>query len=542
MFKFIKKINLLAVLGVALLSNFDNVSTQVLATQNMPEAALAENLLVLEGKHTSQAWIRNEFNRDGSRFMGYSLNEGRYFVDGSPYKIKYGLEQKYIGRRNPIIFFNFNPKYDVSSIEEIYFEIEYKEDGGTNYYSHDFEFNYTSRSDNSKYISSVNFSDLKVLNSVKASDMHTMHFIEGNNHLFEATRTVNVNEYTFNADGNYTLNKYKEKKLVRKINDFVFKLPSIGSIEVLRNFYELTGSIETYGSSIQDSSIFDYYNTNDNGGYTTYSNLKSGKLMNREYSHYLILPIGKANELSITYLSAKIRLEDGTLIDPKIPFLDVYEDGVLIPNKKAFKFKKMDGDWITNNAVYFPGDRYYKANAAKITQYNASVDNPEPVILSTGKLHNEGWIEYANLRNSNVLKQNEKVDLYYEFRSNANGLIIDIPDEVTDIEVLFIFEINPYDLNYEAGDPFFINLTDENGNLGIRGKLPEDSDPTRRTLWDRIKGFFANVFGKNGSLNALGTALKIVGIVLAAIILLYVILKVINLVTLIIKAKSNRGS
>lgn len=149
----------------------------------------------------------------------------------------------------------------------------------------------------------------------------------------------------------------------------------------------------------------------------------------------------------------------------------------------------MDGDWITNNAVYFPGDRYYKANAAKITQYNASVDNPEPVILSTGKLHNEGWIEYANLRNSNVLKQNEKVDLYYEFRSNANGLIIDIPDEVTDIEVLFIFEINPYDLNYEAGDPFFINLTDENGNLGIRGKLPEDSDPTRRTLWDRIKGF-----------------------------------------------------
>lgn len=494
--------------------------------------AFSKDYLLLEGKYTDSAWIRNSFNDNFDRWENYSMSNS----------VRNKVQKSDIGKRNPIIFFNVNPSLDVSEIEEIGFEIAFK-DGGTTYSTNSFEWVWQQKTHNItvpgidggytteisyNVIDDINVGDKKTVNVVKATDMHTMHFTEGNNHLFADNRDVTVTEFNFDTKGNYSSSTSIENKHVYKVNEFLFNIPAIGEVDVIQNIYSATNSIEKYASSIRDSAFFPYYNSGGNDGFTTYSLLNAGKLRNQNYSHYLILPIGKTGELDITYLSAKIRLSNGELVTPEIPFEEI--PGIQ-ENEKAIRFSKVAGNWTTSNAVYFPGERYYRAKSIVLESiaYKGGITKITPIVAYTGAIYGQGWIDYANLRKNTPLALGTTLSLNYEFQSRANGLIVDIPDDVLEAEILFIFEINPHDFGDIVGDPFYINLTDENGKLGIIGEMPLDEDPEKeKGFWDRIKAAWNNLFGNNTTANSVLTLIKAFAVVIGVLFLLVIFFKVVN--------------
>lgn len=497
------------------------------ADDSAPKGEFASDYLTLEGKYTSEAWIRNSFNDNFDRWENYALSK----------TAKKKIEDSTLGKRNPIIFFNVNPSMDIDEIMEIGFEFSYVKSGGMTYYTNEYEFVIETEviwnGGNAGYIEKTSITDVnigktKAVNSVKSSDMHRMHFTEGKNHLLNDYRDVTITEYNFDIDGSYTRDVRIENKQVKKINEFIFNIPSIGSTEVIKNFYQASGYIDKYGDSIRDSGIFDYYYSGGNSGYTTYGALKAGALKNLNYTHYLVLPIGATENLDIHYLQATLKLSDGTVISPDIDYVEVPGQP---DNVKAFRFTKVNGTWATKNAVYFPGERYYKAKSILLESvtYSATAQKNDPIVAYTGAIYGDGWIEYASLRKNTPLVLGSEIALNYEFQSRATGMIVVMPEEVTDAEVLFLFEENPHDFDDIVGDPFYIILTDENGNLGPKGELPLERDPNEnKSWWDKIKSAWSDLFGNNSTANSVLTLIKAFAIIIGILFLISLIIKLVN--------------
>ncbi len=397
--------------------------------------------------------------------------------------------------KSPVIFFNLNPASNIRTLNKVYFELK---DGvtGKQILFIDYEQsreNYLNRTDDKPFEDYLVYENR---NYVGTDTLHTLHHYENrytNMLPFVMDTSISIEEYSYNNDSqNFYLSQERQEpyRIIGyesiwkdRVN---YKLPALGEKSILSKYYNLIGQ-HPHSASLLDSSFYEYGNTSVNNGYTSFQGTTSSSLTskwgNDDFTHYLILPLSTTTNVEVNYLAIEGYDADGNLISPEIQF---ETDSV----GTYFEFEKLNNEWTTPNAAYFPGNNRYTVTNVLLSEYHNTSSTFNPVVFSLGNLvGNTEMIELDDLTRTEVLVPGQLVNLAYTFAGDANCVVVDVPNSVD------VAKVKVYFMENETGvttiDPFYIILLDENGNYGVAGKLPLDNDPTGNwfTRWLSNLGF-----------------------------------------------------
>ncbi len=418
-----------AVLAAAL-PLFSNSPIVVTADEgdNIPDAA---NYLRLEGQYTDVAWIsgisRERANDDQVRY--------------------------------PIVFFNTNPAWQIQSIEHINFEAKLdgrtQSDFGTVSYNEPFQ---------------VNLRQNRQLH-VGVPSLEKKYLVQ-NNYDLDSNHFVTVRNETFFEDVSGWF-YYREH--------YNFSINELGKTQMLKDMFNMAGELKP---NLNEYLLWRYKTSSTAWSY--YQDMTRDFGSNYEY--FLILPFETTTNATITYLSLMATdIYGNTITDDA----QVYETG---ENSWAFEIKKVAGNLITHSAFYFPGSNRYRMTGVLMEDYaDESETKDYQVRLYAGNLIGKTAIDAIreSISYSTQLIPDEEKLLSYLFNGDNNSILVDIPDEITDVTVTIRYVKENTELEPIA-DPFGLNLLDNNGNYGIAGELPLEDDPaTGWNLWDWLKSIFA---------------------------------------------------
>lgn len=483
-----------------------------------------QNYLRLAEDETTMRWKHVNNMQDGA-MPGVQTFATENGVDGT------------LMEREPIIFFNTNPIWNIVDIIDIYVRV-------TDINGNEFTFCEVEPGLDGQGVFDWYFSyiesgktltlERKLLTKISKDQYSYGTYLEGQKAISAADRESIL--FTWENGG------FKQEIVtINTKYDGVshYALPRIGKTTILNNWYQHMGQQE-HGASMIDSSLFQYRSTGINDGYTSVNEATSSSYVQNP-NWYLILPLAMTSGLVIDYLAVEAIDIDGNIISPIIDFTEEEDD------KISFQVEKRDGEWETPNAVYFPGRNAYYASGLLLEEYvvDESVESNPPVVVMLGNLINRDSIDENRLKQSNRLYINQQKNIHYDFTGDTNCLIVTIPDNVLTAVVKITFA-KGIGHNQYVQDPFYINLLDEYGNYGIRGALPLENDPNANaSIWDRLRNGFKSLFDftKFGFTNPLDTIMsvfKIALIVAFAALVIYAGFKIGGLIRVASKKKKVR--
>lgn len=434
--------------------------------------------------------------------------------------------------REPIVFFNANPAWNIKQIDAIYMRVVDSNGKEVSFYEYNQEYELVEQHPYSYYRKvepDKNDLELRTLTKISYDDYTISTYLEGTKQLNKSTYSISRFKY---QNGTFVKGVYKWETKYPDMIQYV--LPRLGTTNIIRTFYQHMGQ-QKYGQSMINSSFFPYLTTPIDDGYLTAEEaMNSSAVTNPEY--YLILPLAMTSGFKIDYLGIEATDINGNKISPVIDFINEAD-------KISFNIEYLNGEWVTPNAVYFPGRNAYTATSFRLENYQIVADSTEEttVITALGNLINRDSIEENNLKQTNLLYPDKTIEVLYQFNGDNNCLIVEIAKNVLSAKVVISFvKSSGYTEAIQA--PFYINLIDENGNYGIRGGLPVEVDPNHKTTWqlftDGIKSLFD--FSKisfDSPINAVTSTFKLVFLTLISVLIVYSIIKLIQF----IKIKTKRA-
>ena len=464
------------------------------------------NFLRIGADETAQGWIlQNSWANLDSRYSDIIADT---------------LGTATVSNKAPIIFFNLNSASGIVKINRVYFEIRDVTTGQNIQYI-DFDSTYTN------FENGVDDVVLKTDSSLGVDDRHVINYRE--NIGLRINPVITTHEIDFNiSNETFIENAISEEQfgpgviLSTPSDIYQVGFPSLGKVSYINNLYQFIGQIDRDANQMLNSTIYQYGQSKINDGFTSYTSMQSNIWGNASYTHYIILPLCSTTNIAITYLAVEGETADGTIIQPTIDF-ETDTGGTY------FEISKLDGEWLTSNAVYFPGNSAYNLISATLTSYTVNNDY-EPVIIACGDLIGADnlLLTYDRLKYSSPLVLNETKLIGYVFNGDNNAMVIDIPLAVSAASIKIYFE--ELESNVNVDDPFFINLKDEYGNLGIAGALPEDEIPVTESWWDKLMSGFNKFFGVDNPVDALIKSGQLVLILIVGVFLIYAIIKIIPLI------------
>lgn len=517
-----KKKFILLTIGAGLL--FSPLGSKNAVAKASNETPYAANYLRVGSGETNQIWKHvNNMEDGGSPQIQAIATENGYELSEVT--------------KEPIIFFNVNPSWNIVEIHDIYVrvtdtngnEVDYLTIGDIENNDGIFEwFAY-------KEFGQELGIEKEVLTKISEDQYSYATYLEGNKGKDYKAREID--RFTY-KNGAFLNTKVNIKTYYPDAIQYL--LPRIGRTQVIYDWYQSMGEHTKHSASLLDSSLFRYKTTNINEGFTAANDaLNSGPIRNPGW--YLILPLSKTSHLNIDYLAVEATDVNGKRISPVI---DLRQNG---DNTYSFDVIKQDGEWETANAAYFPGNNAYYASKFELKSYELveDIDENKPVVVSLGNLINKDSIEENNLKQNNPLYLNNVKKVRYEFSGDANCLIVLIPEEVKTALVTITFA-RGIGYNTKIQDPFYINLLDKDGNYGIRGDLPLENDPNAQSFWDKLANGFKSLFdfsqfGFSNPIETITSIFKIILILAITTLLIYLGYKIYRLIKrLVVKSKSNK--
>ncbi|MDY0385466.1 hypothetical protein [Trichlorobacter sp.] len=501
------KINKIAILAATLFSGL--FGGQNIAPVSAEEAAadnpFISNYLRIGADETAPGWIlQNTWANLDSRFSDIIENT---------------LGDATVTSKAPIIFFNLNSASGIVKINRVYFEIR---DITTGQSVQFIDYDLT----NANFENSIDEVVLKTDSSLGIEDRHVINYRENIGLRINPLITTHDIAYDEVNEGFYEVATSEEQLGPGVItNDpsdiYQIKIPSLGKTSTINKLYQYIGQIDRDAEQMLNSTIFLYGKSKINDGFTSYTSMQSNIWGNAAYTHYIILPMCSTNNIAITYLAVEGENADGTIIQPTIDF-------ATDTGGTYFEISKLDGEWTTSNAVYFPGNSAYNLISATLTSYTI-IGDYDPVIIACGDLIGAEnlLLTYDRLKYSAPLVLNETKPIGYIFNGDNNAMVIDIPLAVSAATIKIYFEA--LETNIDVDDPFFINLKDENGNLGIAGELPATEVPENESWWDKLMSNFNSFFGVDNPIDALIKSGQMVLILIVGAFLIFAIIKLIPL-------------
>lgn len=267
-------------------------------------------------------------------------------------------------------------------------------------------------------------------------------------------------------------------------------------------------------------------------GYKNFQALNVDK-GNQNHKYYLVLPLPTVSNVTVHYISIEAYDIHGNLITDHV---DVTPDPTKPEDENAltFNFAKVDGVLTTHSAVYFPGSNKFKLTGFQMTEYADNNENKDyDIWLYAGDLIGKKIQDLGD-----YVSQQWKIDsaikktVAYEFFGKNNSLLIDIPEQVTDVNVTVYFERLNVIEGEELRNPFGMNLTDNNGDYGIQGALPPEEPPKEETgsIWDSIFGWLSPIFGTGGVFGQLGETVRVILTVTLVVVALWALIKLVRLI------------
>lgn len=397
--------------------------------------------------------------------------------------------------RNPIIFFNANPKKEIVEIKRINYRIINEKgkviDGSVSY---DKNFSATFR-----HMRVVPIWSLPGPGAIT----WTHNYYEYKNGAFNTleSETGVVKEYAYYASHN------------------TFSFPEMGTTRFISN--TLSQFLGEKNEKFPTRLLWEFKTSST--GYKNYEafNVDKGR---PNYKYYLILPLDTVTNVTVEYLSIEAYDADGNLITDKV---EVTEDPTPGSQAEKFSFKKVEGKLVTAPAVYFPGSNKFKLVGIQRLNY---IDNNEEkdfkVYVFAGDLVGKKVVDLQDgISKEWVLDNSNKRTISYEFFGKNNSLMIDIPTEVTDVTIDIYFErMNTVD-GEELRNPFALNLTDMNGDYGIKGELPLEDDPSKNDPWAWLKKLFN--FNSGGIFENLKNTMQFILVMGLGIIIIVLVIRLI---------------
>jgi hypothetical protein len=408
--------------------------------------------------------------------------------------------------RNPIIFFNANPKYQIDHIKHINYRVKDVEKNKAYHGTVSYDETFTS----------IFYTERRWLPSPVPSrwPITTIKYEYHDNSFVKTSEVDSISDAAYAA---YTKNIH-------------VSYPEMGKTSVeIKALFSLLGQID---ENIPKRVLWEHKTSKE--GYKNYNafNVDKGS---PNFKYYLILPLESTNGVVVDYLSLEAYDVNGNLITDVI---DIEQDDNFDPNPNdpnstplqdvyKFLFIKEEGKLKTSPAVYFPGSNKFKLVGIEISVYQKKDDKNYPVYLFAGDLVGKKTMDLKD----GVSKEWKFVGLEkryttYEFQGTNNSLLIDIPIEVTDITYIIYYQ----KINIVEGEnltPFAFNLTDNEGNFGVRGETPLDDDPNKRkSFWE----WFKDLFSFDKDVGIFGSLKNILGTLLISLIVLAVFVLVVRLI------------
>lgn len=412
------------------------------------------------------------------------------------------------GDKQPIIFFNDNPDWNISRIEKIYFRFRDGDDVAYNddvvQYTEDYQF--LVRRGRQLWLGGAGFPETST----------TYSYVPSNQEPYDVG--------LFNQSGpvtNYLEYPIFSSPAKRK---YYFNIPEMGFTTTIMDLFNLGGEIGD--SNVRQSFIYEAKDTKD--GFPYYQDLVNK--YKSDFKYYLILPFTTTSNITIDYLALeaidgsgnRITSETGAQEQPDSSFI--------------FNVTKINGHMTTtNSAFYFPGSLQYRLIGVVMTSYSDNDQSKDynPVLYCGDLVGKNEETATQYLTFSRVIPLENELELHYDFQGNNNGVLINIPSEVISCNIAIRYEKTSH---YVEGtlDPFSLNLIGEDGNFGIVGGLPEETDPNSTNWWNKFLGWLSNATGI--SLPDFQTAFKWTGIALVGLLGLVLVSYLIRPLSTVLKA------
>jgi hypothetical protein len=407
------------------------------------------------------------------------------------------------GERQPIIFFNTNPSWNIVDIESIKYQFRGPEmlQPVTGEVNKDVDYSFVARRDRKWWIGSI----VQTFN------------VEWNYYEYERD-----SDY-FNSTGPTTVEEMAPWGSSPARKKYRFTIPEMGKTGIVRKLFNLGNEIDY--RDINQSILYQYKNSAD--GYAAYQDLIN--YYSSSFEYYLILPLTTTSQVSIDYLALNAIDVNGNHITSES---NNYEN-----NDGSFGFNviKTNNSLTTNSAFFFPGSNQYRLTGVVMTNYSDNDDTKDySVVLYAGNLvHQKEIIDTDVLSFSTTIPiENEKL-ISYLFNGDNNSILIDIPNEVINCNISIRYEKTDEFIEGTM-DPFGMNLLDNNGYYGIAGSLPEETDPNDTNWWNKFLGWLSNATGI--SLPDFQTAFKWTGVALIGLLGLVLVSYLIRPLSTVLKA------